>query len=75
MTSSTQVVNLLAREQVRRLLDGDLELRIVSYVENFDGIELEPLFAGEPLAAFLRPDHPSPSGTSCGPPTSTTNRA
>ena len=57
-TSSTQVVNLLAREQVRRLLDGDLELGIFSYVENFDGIELEPLFAGEPLAAFLRPDHP-----------------
>jgi DNA-binding transcriptional LysR family regulator len=57
-TSSTQVVNLLARDQIRRLLDGDLELGIFSYVENFEGIELEPLFAGEPLAAFLRPDHP-----------------
>ena len=57
-TSSTQVVNLLAREQIRRLLDGDLELGIFSYVEDFEGIELEPLFAGEPLAAFLRPDHP-----------------
>jgi DNA-binding transcriptional LysR family regulator len=57
-TVSTQVVNLLALEQVRRLRDGDLELGIFSYVEDFEGLELEPLFAGEPLAAFLRPDHP-----------------
>jgi DNA-binding transcriptional LysR family regulator len=56
-TSSTEVVNLSAREQVRRLLDRDLELGIFSHVEDFEGIELEPLFAGEPLAAFLPPDH------------------
>jgi DNA-binding transcriptional LysR family regulator len=56
--SPTQVVHLIAREQVRRLRDGELELGIFSYVEDFTGIEMEQLFAGEPLAAFVPSHHP-----------------
>jgi DNA-binding transcriptional LysR family regulator len=56
--SPTKVIHLTAREQVHRLHDGDLELGIFSYVEDFAGIEMEPLFAGEPLAAFVGSDHP-----------------
>jgi DNA-binding transcriptional LysR family regulator len=53
----TEVTNLLALEQVRRLRDGELDLGIVPYAEDYEGIELEPLFPGESLVVVLPPDH------------------
>src|SRR5207248_8684375 len=55
--SETQVTHMLARDQVRRLRDGDLDLGIFYYAEDYDDIELEPLFPGAPMAAFLPPYH------------------
>jgi DNA-binding transcriptional LysR family regulator len=53
----TEVTNLLALEQVQRLRDGQLDLGIVPYAEDYEGIELEPLFPGESFVIVLRPGH------------------
>jgi DNA-binding transcriptional LysR family regulator len=53
----TQVMQLMAREQVSRLQDGTLEYGIFHYAEDHEGIELVPLFAGEQIAAFLPKNH------------------
>jgi DNA-binding transcriptional LysR family regulator len=53
-----QVRDLVEREQVQRLQDGELDLGIVPSAGVLPGLESAPLTAGEPLAVFLRPDHP-----------------
>ncbi|WP_214366998.1 LysR family transcriptional regulator [Pseudonocardia sp. H11422] len=55
--SHIQVMQLQALEQVRRLRDGQLDLAIFHYAEEHEGIEMAPLFPGEPLAAFLPKNH------------------
>jgi DNA-binding transcriptional LysR family regulator len=44
-------------EQVRRLQLGELDLGIFHYADENDGLEIEALFAGEPLVALLCPGH------------------
>jgi DNA-binding transcriptional LysR family regulator len=56
--SRPEVEHLLALEQLRRLRGGELDLGIFHHAADYDEIEVEPIFAGEPLAAFLPPGHP-----------------
>jgi DNA-binding transcriptional LysR family regulator len=51
------VTHLTAPEQVERLRRGDLDLGIFFYAEEYDDLEVRPLFPGEQLAAYLRRDH------------------
>jgi DNA-binding transcriptional LysR family regulator len=56
--SAPHIAHLVSGEQVKRLYSGDLDLGIVHYAENYEDLELAPLFDGEPLAALLPPGHP-----------------
>jgi DNA-binding transcriptional LysR family regulator len=51
------VTHLAASEQVERLRRGDLDLGIFFYAEEYDDLEMSPLFAGETLAVYLPRDH------------------
>ena len=51
------MTHLGAAEQVERLRRGDLDLGIFFYAENYDDLEMSPLFAGEHLAVYLPRDH------------------
>jgi DNA-binding transcriptional LysR family regulator len=44
-------------EQARRLGLGELDLGIFHHADGDEGLETEALFAGEPLAVLLSPDH------------------
>ena len=66
-TSDTQVTHMLALEQVARLRRGDLDFGIFYEAQRHQGIEVEPIFAGDPLGAFLPPDHPLLARESLGP--------
>jgi DNA-binding transcriptional LysR family regulator len=52
------VTHSTAREQIALLRNMELDLGIFAYAEHPEGIELEPLFPGEPLVAFLQAGHP-----------------
>jgi DNA-binding transcriptional LysR family regulator len=51
------VTHLAASEQVERLRRGDLDLGIFFYAEEYDDLEMSPLFAGEHLAVYLPRAH------------------
>jgi DNA-binding transcriptional LysR family regulator len=51
------VSHLVASEQVQRLRRGDLDLGIFFHAEDYDDLELRPLFEGEHLAAYVPRDH------------------
>jgi DNA-binding transcriptional LysR family regulator len=51
------VTHLTAPEQVQRLRRGDLDLGIFFHAEEYDDLEVRPLFPGEQLAAYLPRDH------------------
>lgn len=53
----TQVNNLLALQQLPRLRSGQLDVGVFYGVEEHEGLEVEPLFPGEPMVAYLPPDH------------------
>jgi DNA-binding transcriptional LysR family regulator len=55
--SAPHIAHLIAAEQVKRLRSGDLDLGIVHHAEEYEELELAPLFDGEPLAALLPPSH------------------
>jgi DNA-binding transcriptional LysR family regulator len=55
---SIQVRHLLTIDQVRLLRDGELDIGIFPRAGAHNDLELQPLFPGEPLSAFLPPDHP-----------------
>jgi DNA-binding transcriptional LysR family regulator len=55
--SAPHIAHLASGEQVNRLRSGDLDLGIVHHAENYEDLELAPLFDGEPLAALLPPGH------------------
>lgn len=55
---NVDVAHLRALEQISRLRSDELDLGIFHYAEDHEEIETDPLFAGEPLAAFLPRDHP-----------------
>ena len=52
-----EVTHLPSLDQVRRLQRGDLDLGIFHHAGDPEGIETEPLFAGESLAALLPTGH------------------
>jgi DNA-binding transcriptional LysR family regulator len=56
--TAPHISHLVAAEQAKRLNSGDLDLGIVHHAEEYDDLELVPLFQGEPLAALLPPRHP-----------------
>jgi DNA-binding transcriptional LysR family regulator len=51
------VTHLPASEQVARLRQGDLDLGIFFLAEEYDDLEMSPVFSGEHLAVFLPRDH------------------
>lgn len=53
-----QVTHLDFLEQARLLSAGELDLGIFHEAAEHTDLESEPLFVGEPLAAFLPPGHP-----------------
>ena len=53
-----QVRDFLIADQLRLLRLGELELGLFADVGELPGIETEPVFAGEQMAAFLSADHP-----------------
>jgi DNA-binding transcriptional LysR family regulator len=55
--AAPHIAHLDATEQVKRLRGGDLDLGIVHHAEDYDELELVPLFEGERLAALLPPGH------------------
>jgi DNA-binding transcriptional LysR family regulator len=53
----TQVTHLFALDQLALLRRGELDLGIFPATEEHAEVATEPLFAGEPLAAFLPAEH------------------
>lgn len=53
-----QVTHLTSSEQVARLRGGELDVAIFDDVGEVAGLDIQPLFAGEPLDAFLGTTHP-----------------
>ncbi len=51
------VTHLTAPEQVQRLRRGDLDLGIFFCAEEYNDLEVRPLFAGEQLVAYVPRDH------------------
>jgi DNA-binding transcriptional LysR family regulator len=54
---TTRVTHLGSPEQRRRLIRGDLDVGIFQPASDVAGLMMEPVFPGEPLAAFLSPGH------------------
>ncbi|HEX8075503.1 MAG TPA: LysR substrate-binding domain-containing protein [Thermoleophilaceae bacterium] len=53
-----QVSHISAREQVELLRQMELDAGLFHHAAEYDGIEVEPVFPGEPVAIFLPRDHP-----------------
>lgn len=53
-----RVAHMVADEQIRRLQRGELDLGIFPGAGDVTELLTEPLFEGEPVAAFLNLDHP-----------------
>gem|GEM_PF-4810019 len=54
---SAQMVPVSGAEAVRRVLDGECSLALLHDAGGLDGLECEPLWAGEPLTAFVALTH------------------
>jgi len=65
--AAPHIAHLDATEQAARLRSGDLDLGIVHHAEDYEELELVPLFEGEPLAALLPPGHRLAERESLGP--------
>jgi DNA-binding transcriptional LysR family regulator len=52
-----EVIHLSTVELVRRLLDGELEFAVFPRITNSAALEMEALFPGEPLVAYVASDH------------------
>jgi DNA-binding transcriptional LysR family regulator len=62
-----EVRHAVAVEQLQSLRRGELDIGIMPWAANEEKLEFEPLFPGEPLAAFLPSDHPLASRKVLGP--------
>jgi DNA-binding transcriptional LysR family regulator len=62
-----QVAHLEFAEQVARLRSAELDIAIFHDVGEIDRVEVQPLFAGEPLGVFVRTGHPLAGRRSVGP--------
>jgi DNA-binding transcriptional LysR family regulator len=56
--SDPTVSRVLPVEQIRALRTGQLDLGIFPNPGDLEGVESEPLFPGEPLAAYMATSHP-----------------
>ena len=54
----TDVRHVVTSEQVTLLRSGEIDVGIIPFARRHRGLELEPLFPGEPLAAYLARAHP-----------------
>jgi DNA-binding transcriptional LysR family regulator len=52
-----RVTHLAPADQLERLASGELDLGLLHSAPDSDRLRSEPLFAGEPLAAYLPHDH------------------
>jgi DNA-binding transcriptional LysR family regulator len=62
-----QVTHLFTLDQLELLRRGELDLAIFPAHDEQVDIEMQPLFEGEPLAAFLSADHPLAAEPVLGP--------
>ena len=62
-----ELTHLAAMEQLEALRAGELHLAVIHHDRGEDGIEMEPLFHGERLAAFLPVDHHLADGPAIAP--------
>jgi DNA-binding transcriptional LysR family regulator len=53
----TEVIHLLALDQIARLGAGQLDLAVIALIGEVDGIDYEPLFPAERICAFVPADH------------------
>jgi DNA-binding transcriptional LysR family regulator len=53
-----EVIHMTAVEQLRRLDQATLDVGIIHDAGHVDGVEMEALFVGEPLVAFVSKEHP-----------------
>ena len=53
-----RVAHLPPHDQLALLRGGQLEIGVVHHAEDYEDIEQELLFEGEPLVAYLPPEHP-----------------
>ena len=65
---SAQVTHLFTLEQLRLLREGELDVGLFPLPHERDGLELEPLFPGVPLAAILPASHPAATKAVLRPP-------
>jgi LysR substrate binding domain len=61
-----RVTHLRSAEQLRRLRAGDLQLALIHDTGEEEEIETEPVFPGEPLAAFVPHGHRFTAGQEVG---------
>lgn len=66
-SSRAQITHIPSIEQVRRLRGGELDLGIIDHAEDYAELEMEPLFAGEQLWAFLPRGHRLAARENLGP--------
>jgi DNA-binding transcriptional LysR family regulator len=62
-----EVTHLVAVEQIRRIERGDLDLGLFPGVGRHPKLQSVPVYPGEALAAYLRPDHPLAAEPVLGP--------
>jgi DNA-binding transcriptional LysR family regulator len=64
----TEVTQLSSMEQVRRLGSHELDIGLLHLAVPYAGIQTEPLFEGEDVAALIPTDHPLASKPALEPP-------
>ena len=63
----TEVTHALAVKQLDSLDSGGLDVAVLPWANDKDGLQIEPIFPGEPLAAFLPAEHPLAERGTLGP--------
>jgi DNA-binding transcriptional LysR family regulator len=66
-TIRVDVTHLVGLEQVKLLRAGELDFGILAWPNDEADLDREPVFAGEPLAAFLASEHPLAAKKLLGP--------
>lgn len=55
--AGTEVVHMRTPEQLARLRNGELDAAVIHHRRDVPGVEMQPLFAGERLCAFVPVGH------------------
>lgn len=56
--TGAEVVHLRSREQLSRLVAGELDAAVIHHRREVPGVDMQPLFQGERLCAFVAVGHP-----------------